>query len=156
MRTLIYKRTHSGDTNPETGEFGNHNCMGQVRSWDFDAVIGVGGIGQRAKFNGIAKKLTWIGIGPRKTGDSSRPRVTFDHFLYHGETGPLLETAAPVLARRIFGGNVRIILDGSLSTTARREVGKILGRARAAPPSPGRLQGGRRRNIRPKRRDNCR
>ncbi len=40
MRTLIYKRTHSGDPDPETGVFGNHDCMGRVKDWQFDAVIG--------------------------------------------------------------------------------------------------------------------
>lgn len=44
MRTLIYKRTHPGDPD-ETGRFGIHDCMGKVRSWQFDAVVGEGGIG---------------------------------------------------------------------------------------------------------------
>jgi hypothetical protein len=35
MRTLIYKRTHSGDPDPETGIFGNHDCEGEVRDWAF-------------------------------------------------------------------------------------------------------------------------
>ena len=28
MRTLIYKRTHTGDPDPKTGVFGNNDCMG--------------------------------------------------------------------------------------------------------------------------------
>ena len=44
MRTLIYKRTHLGD--PDLfGTFGINDCMGEVRARQFDAVIGVGGIG---------------------------------------------------------------------------------------------------------------
>ena len=42
MRTLIYKRTHPGDPD-EKGRFGICDCMGRVRAWDFEAVIGVGG-----------------------------------------------------------------------------------------------------------------
>lgn len=88
-RALIYKRTHSGDPDPKTGVFGNNDCMKTIRGRSFDAVIGVGGIGREARSEGIARKLTWIGIGPRKIGEPSRPLVTFDHFLYYGEEGPL-------------------------------------------------------------------
>jgi hypothetical protein len=97
MRALIYKRTHSGDPDPETGVFGNHDSMGTARTWSFDAVIGVGGIGREAQSEGIARKLTWVGIGPHKTGEPSRPLVTFDHFLYYGEEGPLLDKKASAL-----------------------------------------------------------
>ena len=105
MRTLIYKRTHHGDPDPETGEFGCNDCMGSVRCWKFDAVIGIGGIGPEPKRNGIAGRLTWIGIGARKIYDSDRwksPRVWFDHFWYQGELGPLLEEMYPALARRMY------------------------------------------------------
>ena len=48
MRVLVYKRTHNGD--PDTsGCFGVYDCMGAVRDWEFDAVIGVGGIGPEAR-----------------------------------------------------------------------------------------------------------
>ena len=81
MRVLIYKRTHNGDPD-KWGCFGCHNCMGQVRRWPFDAVIGVGGIGRIPEANGIARKLNWIGIGPRKTPRGKRgPLITFEHFL---------------------------------------------------------------------------
>jgi len=43
MRILIYKRTHTGDPDLK-GRFGIHDCMGRVRDYDYDAVIGVGGI----------------------------------------------------------------------------------------------------------------
>lgn len=142
MRTLIYKRTHSGDPDSETGEFGNRNCMGRVRSWRFDAVIGVGGTGREPQRERIARKLTWIGIGPHKTGNPQRPRITFDHFVYYGESGPLLEIIAPALAGRIYGRNVRVIID-SFSTEERLEAEQILDIARAAPPSPVRLRNAR-------------
>jgi hypothetical protein len=134
MRALIYKRTHSGDPDPETGVFGNNDCMKTIRGRSFDAVIGVGGIGREARSEGIARKLTWIGIGPRKTGEPSRPLVTFDHFLYYGEDGPLLDKKAPALATRLYDGNVRHLMD-SLSSDERLDVGKILDLARDAPPS---------------------
>jgi hypothetical protein len=40
--------------------------MGSVRSWDFDAVIGVGGIGSEARTEGIGGMVNWIGVGSRK------------------------------------------------------------------------------------------
>ncbi|SRR5579862_1011128 len=136
MKTLIYKRTHCGDPDKDTGVFGNNNCMKTVRAWPFDAVIGVGGIGCEAQQNCIARKLTWVGVGPHKKGDQGRPLVTFDHFLYYGEEGPLLETQAPSLAKRIYDRGVRLMWDTSLSDEVRKEVGKILDLAKQAPPSP--------------------
>jgi hypothetical protein len=65
MRTLIYKRTHSGDPDPKTSVFGHHDCMGEVREWQFDAAIGIGGVGLEPQNHRIAGKLTWIGIGPQ-------------------------------------------------------------------------------------------
>jgi hypothetical protein len=137
MTTLIYKRTHSGDPDPSTGVFGCADCMGIVRGWSYDAVVGVGGIGKEARENGIAGLLTWIGIGAHKSGDLQRPIVTFDHFLHYGEDGDQLEEIAPNLARRIYAKNVRVIKDGSLTDAERRELAAILKRARKAPPSRG-------------------
>jgi len=104
MRTLIYKRTHHGDPD-RTGQFGIHDCMGQVRRWDFDAVIGVGGLGPEARLNELDGKVNWIGIGAQKHVVPNRrgPIVTFDHFLlYDGSDGPDFERVAPVLAERIY------------------------------------------------------
>lgn len=134
-RVLIYKRTHSGDPDPKKGVFGNHDCMGTVRGWNYDAIIGVGGIGADAKRNGLARKLTWIGIGPHKSGDKSRPRVRFDHFLYYGEEGPLLKESAPKLAKRMYEGGVRVIFNCNLTPTERREVDSLLEPASNATPS---------------------
>jgi hypothetical protein len=108
-RILVYKRTHNGDPN-EAGKFGCNDCMGTVRDWDFDAVIGVGGISATAyKMEG---KITWIGIRPfesereaaarmvrRKQPHAERMvlsngkkistarKVTFEHFLAFRECG---------------------------------------------------------------------
>src|SRR2546425_11530153 len=62
MRTLIYKRTHSGDPDPTSGLFGVHDCMRRDRARMFDAVIGVGGSGDEPRRSRIAGKLTWVGI----------------------------------------------------------------------------------------------
>jgi hypothetical protein len=134
-RTLIYKRTHEGDPDPDKGVFGGKGCMGQVRGWKFDAVIGVGGMGREPKKHGIYQKLTWVGIGPHTTGDSRCPLVTFDHFLYC-EPMPLLKNLAPNLAKRMYDGKVRVILDSSsLSAAEQRDVQGILELAKDAPPS---------------------
>ena len=146
MRTLIYKRTHEGDPNPRTGVFGNHDCMGTVRGWEYDAVIGVGGAGREAERNGITRKLTWIGIGPHQSGDRRRPKATFDHFQYYGKKGLLLEEGAPTLARRMYSKNVRVIRD-ALTPEERLEVEKLLDRARKAPAS-AQLKGMSQRNTR--------
>ena len=149
MRTLIYKRTHSGDPDPESGVFGNHDCMGTVKGWRYEAVIGIGGIGPEPKRNRIAGRLTWVGIGPHKVFDNPKnpdsPRVTFDHFWYRGERGPLLDAVYPVFARRMYEKNVRVLIHPSPHTEVRHSVGldrdikKILGLAKRA-PSSGKLR----------------
>lgn len=135
MRVLIYKRTHSGDPDPVTGVFGNNHCMGRVRGWVFDAVIGVGGIGTYAQAENIAGLLTWIGIGAHKTGNLRTPQVTFDHFWYRGDRVPRLDQIAPILANHIYGRNVRVVTSSSLTAAETAEVEKILALARKAPPS---------------------
>jgi hypothetical protein len=148
MRTLIYKRTHCGDPDPKTGVFGNNNCMKTVRGRRFGAVIGIGGKGREPKSHGIAGKLTWVGIGPHKIFDDPDrpdcPRVTFDHFLYFGERGPLLEERYQALARRMYDKNVRVLMHTPSPAGGReidkisdldRDVRKVLRLAMAAPPS---------------------
>jgi hypothetical protein len=139
MTTLIYKRTHSGDPDPETGAFGNRNCMGKIRGWSFNAVSGIGGVGRQAQRHYLDGRLTWIGVGARKDGDPHCPLVTFDHFLHYGETGPRLRDLAPALATRMYDWNVRVTMDSSFAIQERLDVEKILGRAKAAGPSPARL-----------------
>jgi hypothetical protein len=160
--TLVYKRTHPGDPDQQ-GRFGIRGCMGRVRAWDFDSVIGVGGIGAEAESHGLSGKINWIGIGARKSqgADIRAPLVTFDHFRHYGSGGPALMELAPRLACRIYSRNVRVLLksftDGELE-----EVRRVLRLARTAPPSgavmgwgrdewcepecpPGRRSGGKKR-----------
>jgi hypothetical protein len=126
MRTLIYKRTHHGDPD-KTGQFGVHDCMGRVRRWDFEAVIGVGGFGPEAKSHCLDGKVNWIGIGPHKQVVAGKrgPIVTFDHFVLYGSDAPDFELLAPLLAERIYSKNVRVLMQG-LSPSEQDEVDDIL------------------------------
>ncbi len=135
MKILVYKRTHVGDPGPD-GCFGVYDCMGAVRDRDYDAVIGVGGIGSEPKSHGIAGKVNWIGIGPHKTDNGKRgPDVTFDHFAYYGSDGAEFVDCAPILAKRIYDHNVRSILQG-LTDEEYAEALAIVAWAQNAPPSP--------------------
>jgi hypothetical protein len=139
VATLIYKRTHSGDPDPRTGVFGNNDCMGSVRDLSFGAVIGVGGVGEEAKRNGIAGKLTWVGIGPHRhyRRDKFRgPVISFDLFRYYGTDGDALSNVAPELAKYVYGNRVRFVLGSQrLPTKAQREVEQLLSRVRNDPLS---------------------
>ncbi|EMI16565.1 hypothetical protein RMSM_06521 [Rhodopirellula maiorica SM1] len=135
MNILVYKRTHVGDPGPD-GCFGVFDCMGTVRDRDYDAVIGVGGIGPEARSHGIAGLVNWIGVGPHKTYTGKRgPEVTFDRFVYYGCDGYDFAEYAPRLAKRMYDRNVRSILHG-LSAVERAEAIAILAWADNAPPSP--------------------
>jgi hypothetical protein len=114
MTTLVYKRTHNGDPDSR-GRFGIRDCMGSVRSWAFDSVIGVGGQGAEAESNNIARKLNWIGVGAHKmyVQGMDDPIVTFVQFRDFGTDGPLLQSIAPNLARRMYDKRARAVMDFS-------------------------------------------
>jgi hypothetical protein len=135
MRTLIYKRTHTKDPDPE-GRFGIHDCMGPVRAWNFDAVIGVGGVGPEPRKLKLTDKVNWIGIGPhKKTAAGKRgPVVTFDHFVLWEAKGPSFSCLAPRLAERMYSNNVRVLMK-DLNRVEQQEVMKILALAKHAPAS---------------------
>jgi hypothetical protein len=142
-QTLVYKRTHNGDPDPE-GRFGAFDCMGSVRARDYHAVIGVGGKGAEPRRLGIAEKVNWIGIGPHKEHGKRRgPVVTFDHFLWLGRDGPALAQVAPALAEHIYGRNVRSLM--TFTPREAEEVRSILRIAEDAPPSPALAKGEARR-----------
>jgi hypothetical protein len=136
MRTLIYKRTHPGDPDRH-GRFGIEDCMGQVRTWHFDAVIGVGGIGAQPRSHDLDGKVNWIGIGPHRVGTARRgPVLTFDRFLLFESKGPSFSKLAPRLAARMYSRNVRVVRD-RLNDEERREVARVLALAKDAAPSAG-------------------
>lgn len=107
MRALVYKRTHAGD--PGIGrEFGINTCMGRVRGFPFDVVIGIGGTSRWPQQEGIAGKLTWVGRNPRRSPnphDTRGPLVSFgaDDFRLFDQQGPLLHLIAPLLSKRMYG-----------------------------------------------------
>jgi hypothetical protein len=137
MRILVYKRTHNGDPDA-SGCFGAFDCMGTVRDREYDAVVGVGGIGPEAVLNGINGEINWVGIGPHKRYVEGKrgPEVLFDHFLYFGTDGPEFHALAPQLAARMYSDNVRSILDG-MSDAEQAEADGIVQLAQDQPPSPG-------------------
>lgn len=124
---LIYKRTHTGDPD-KNGIFGINNCMGSVRDWEFDAVIGVGGISPWKGSEDIAKKINWIGIGANKNKVERYENsvVAFEEFYLFEEKGILLEDIAPNLANYIFSNNIRIVKSTSLNEKQKLEVKDIL------------------------------
>jgi len=141
MNTLIYKRTHRGDPN-ESGVFGCHNCMGRIRRWNFDAVIGVGGKRPWPKDMDIACKINWIGIGASRNftelPNQEHPVVTFKHFCLYEERGLELKSEAFNLYEYMFvKQNVRAVLSQSLDhdDLIQRDISKILMLAEGCPPS---------------------
>jgi hypothetical protein len=139
MRVLIYKRTHQGDPD-SSGWFGQGGCMGRVRCWNFDAVIGVGGMGSEPVKNGIAYKLNWIGIGAHKENHQKNggPVVTFKHFCLFENTGKELSIIAQYLAERLYSKNPPRLFfsdNSTLNTREKDEIERILKMARDARPS---------------------
>lgn len=112
MRILTYKRTHKGDPDKD-GRFGINGCMGKVRSWSYDAVIGVGGFGAEPLGLEISGRVNWVGHGPHRRANSDGPGeiITFESFALLETEGPLVWEIAPHLARRIYEGRVRTLLD---------------------------------------------
>jgi hypothetical protein len=137
MRVLVYERTHNGDPDAD-GSFGAYDCMGTVRNREFDAIVGVGGIGREARANEIDGQVNWIGIGPhkRRVRRKRGPAVLFDHFLCFGIDGPDFRALAPQRAARMYGDIVWSILDG-MSDAEQEEAENIVRRAEGEPPSPG-------------------
>jgi hypothetical protein len=140
-RILIYKRTHNGDPDAN-GCFGVYDCMGSVRGRDFDAVIGIGGLGAEAQANDIAAKINWIGVKPHKTSKRGKrssewrgPLVTFDHFRDFGTEGRELRDGA--LAKRMYLRKARLLMV-EMGDREWSEAMEILELAKDAPPSPGR------------------
>ena len=111
MKILIYKRTHVGDPD-ESRQFGKEGCMGRVRSFRFDVVIGVGGVSRQPTKQGIAGKINWIGRNPLKSRnpvDSRGPLVSFkpEDFRLFEQQGPLVFNVSPQLAKKIYGNRAR-------------------------------------------------
>ena len=154
MRILVYKRTHNGDPD-HNGCFGVYDCMGVVRNRDFNAVVGVGGIGPEARNRRIAGKVNWVGIGPHKNSVSGKrgSEITFDHFIDFGTDGPNFYGVAPTLAERMYSRNARHVID--LNEQEYDEATSILRMAENAPPSKRHQTMSRRRCQSHQHRNNC-
>jgi hypothetical protein len=139
MRILTYKRTHTGDPNV-AGQFGINDCMGRVRSWDFDAVIGVGGYGHEPRSEGIEGRVTWVGVTPTW---SPHPEghgviVTFESFKLLDKIGPMLHVVAPLLARRMYEKKARVLLKSyspEEKAEAQELIKSVLNLSSIAPPN---------------------
>ena len=153
MRTMIYKRTHTGDPTPD-GVFGLSDCMGRVRARKYEAVIGVGGSSAEPQACGIAGRVTWVGVGPHRSNSIPvgyrGPIVEFDRFVLFDETGPMLDSIAPTLAHHLFGIHRRVVMSDGLNDTIQREVAKILALVPALPLG-GVFRSRQKANCKPKR-----
>ena len=141
VNTLIYKRTHKGDPD-ESGNFGCYDCMGKIRSYNFDAVIGVGGKKPIKRDKDIALKINWIGLGPTKryVFGKKGPLITFKHFCLYDYKGggPALKTMAAKIFKYMFEDkNVRFVMSKNLPDNMQKEITKILRLAERCPPSKG-------------------
>lgn len=136
MRILIYKRTHKGDPNIR-GVFGNQDCMGRVRDWKYDAVIGIGGKTPWKEDVDIRYKINWIGIGPRKVHKTKRGhRIVFTNFVLYEEDGQNIEESYPYLFEYMYGSGKRFDMNTELPPDVFDEVNKIIDSARDCPRSP--------------------
>lgn len=91
---LVYRRTHRGDPDNQHKVFGFHDCMGSVRNWKhYDAVIGIGGLKPWPGHEGIAQKITWVGIGPipSAAGPTDVARMQGNHPDFTHFRGPLVK-----------------------------------------------------------------
>ena len=84
MKILVYRRTHTGDPDPVTQTFGINDCMGSVRDWSYDAVIGIGGVAPDPGDENIRMRITWIGISPMRReatqSDVDRMKISNSYF----------------------------------------------------------------------------
>lgn len=138
MTTLVYKRTHPGDPG-EDGVFGNEGCMGRVRGYDFDAVIGVGGIGSEAKSYRIDGKINWIGIGAHVVGTCFRgyPQIAFEHFALFEDLGEPISSRAKELERRFCHQKAPRYALNDFGKKELAEINLLLESVKNSPPSKG-------------------
>ena len=108
MRILIYKQTHIGDPD-KRGCWGGADCMGRVRNFKYDAVISAGGIGDWPQKEGINGRITWLGQTPTKYKRQfyRGSIVQFKKFKRFENSGPLIKSIAPNIAKRLYSRNSR-------------------------------------------------
>jgi len=136
MKILIYKRTHKGDPD-ENGIFGNQDCMGRVRNWNYDAVIGIGGKTTWSGDEGIKHKINWIGLNPKKFKSTGKRGdcVVFSHFELYEDKGQDIENNYPMLFDYMYGSRKRFDMASELPESVLKEVQKILKSVEDSPQS---------------------
>ena len=79
--------------------------------------------------------MNWIGVGATKIAlpGARGPSIMFKHFQLYEEEGPDFKAIAPLLARRMYSHNVRILL--KFNDAEQAEIDRILKMAKTAPPS---------------------
>lgn len=132
MPTLVYKRTHRDDPD-KSGIFGIYNCMGRVRTYAFDSVIAIGGIGRWAKEEDIDGRINWIGVGAHPVGWClDGPLLAFERFVLFNERGPSVFKKAPLLAERFCGSHPARFAIYAFDAEEKAEIKRLLALARRA------------------------
>lgn len=136
MRILIYKRTHKGDPD-DKGIFGNQDCMGRIRNWNYDAVIGIGG---KTTFKGdenIKFKINWIGLEPKRFNSESKrgDYVAFSHFALFEEKGKEIRSYYPRLFDYMYNSRKRFDMASELPQDVSDEVMDIIESVKNFPSS---------------------
>jgi hypothetical protein len=130
-RVLIYKRNHTGDPDAE-GVFGCHDCMGQVRAFRYDAVIGIGVNDPWPGCEGIAGRISWVGVAPQRVGIHpyrGAPLIKFRHWKVYDTGGPQLRKFAPHLANYFYERHRRYFFSDGLTSDIQLEIQRIIGMA---------------------------
>lgn len=112
-RILVYKRTHPWDPD-ESGVFGCQDCMGQVRGYNFNYVIGFGGWGAETRRFNLQDKIHWVGraplVKPVGIGSNKRGPVLFfsaANFRLYEQSGPNIYDFAPAFFESVKGNRFR-------------------------------------------------
>ena len=153
LNVLIYRQKTTNDP-CACGIFGiaKKDCMGQQRDWNYNAVMGIGGVSATAVNANIDRKLTWVGINAHKkpVPDKKGSLVTFDHICVMKGFGPKLCYCARGLYDYMFecrtprGGHYisHSALSSNLPGDIRNEVIDLVSQYRNCPPSLAECQCG--------------
>lgn len=131
--------------------------MGRVRAYEFDAVIGIGGVGYQARSHGINGRINWIGKGPFEVGrcDRGYPQIAFEHFVLYEERGKKVSEVAPALARRFCHAKAPRFAVDEFSESELAEIAALLKKVGKEPPSPGLFKPVARQQCRPRHHRSC-
>jgi hypothetical protein len=126
--------THKGDPNPDLGWWGVSDCMGQVRGFPFDAVIGIGGRSWWTNETSRVGEIVWVGLDPQQMPVRGKrgPKVRFARFRYFREGELMLCEIAPSLDKSMQSCRFRLY---DFSRVEEEEIEQILALARRARPS---------------------